>query len=166
MTSAKRQKNSITAAPRHTKGLHIVALFEGAKGVLVLLAGFGLLAIIHKDIHDIAARLIANFHFNPASHYPRIFLDLLERLDDHKLWAMAWAALLYSSMRLAEAIGLWLRKKWAEWFGVLSGGIYLPVEIYELSLGTTWPKVTVFVINLSVVLYLLFVLIRNGGNGR
>ena len=166
MTSAKRHHKSASTAPRHTKGLHIVALFEGAKGVLVLLAGFGLLALIHKDVHEIAGRLIANFHFNPASHYPRIFLDLLERLDDHKLWAMAWAALLYSTMRLAEAIGLWLRKKWAEWFGVLSGGIYLPVEIYELSLGITWPKVSVFVINLSVVLYLLFILIRNGENDR
>lgn len=166
MTSAKRRNNPIAAAPRHSKGLHIVALFEGAKGVLVLLAGFGLLALIHKDVHEIAGRLISNFHFNPASHYPRIFLDLLERLDDHKLWAMAWAALLYSTMRLAEAIGLWLRKKWAEWFAVMSGGIYLPVEIYELSIGFTWPKVSVFVINLSVVLYLLFVLIRNGENDR
>jgi len=164
MTSAKRHHKPASAALCHAKGLHIVALFECAKGVLVLLAGFGLLSLIHKDVHEIAARLIANFHFNPASHYPRIFLDLLERLDDHKLWAMAWAALLYSTMRLAEAIGLWLRKKWAEWFGVLSGGIYLPVEVYELSLGVTWPKVSVFVINLGVVLYLLFVLIRNGGN--
>ena len=93
MTSAKRRKNPLAVAPRHTKGLHIVALFEGAKGVLVLLAGFGLLALIHKDVHEIAARLIANFHFNPASHYPRIFLDLLERLDDHKLWVMALLSL-------------------------------------------------------------------------
>jgi hypothetical protein len=28
--------------------------------------------VIHRDVHDIAARLIANSHFNPASHYPRI----------------------------------------------------------------------------------------------
>jgi uncharacterized membrane protein (DUF2068 family) len=84
--SAKRRQKATIAAPRHAKGLHIVALFEAAKGVLVLLAGFGLLVLIHKNVHDIAARLIANFHFNPASHYPRIFLDLLERLNDHKLW--------------------------------------------------------------------------------
>ncbi len=58
MTSAKRRKNPIAATSRHTKGLHIVALFEGTKGVLVLLAGFGLLSLIHKDVHEIAARLI------------------------------------------------------------------------------------------------------------
>ncbi|MEI6215136.1 MAG: DUF2127 domain-containing protein [Desulfuromonadales bacterium] len=103
MTSPALRKIPTLVAPRHSKGLHIVAMFEGAKGVLVLLAGFGLLALIHKDVHEIAGRLIANFHFNPASHYPRIFLDLLDSLDDNKLWAMALAALLYSSMRLAEA---------------------------------------------------------------
>lgn len=165
MSPGKRRQKPAPAAPCHARDLHIVALFEGAKGVLVLLAGFGLLALIHKDVHEVAARLIANFHLNPASHYPRIFLDLLERLDDRKLWAMAWAALLYSAIRLAEAIGLWQRKRWAEWFGVLSGGIYLPVEIYELTLGVTWPKMAVLVINLGVVLYLSFVLISDGGNG-
>ena len=40
----------------HSSGLHVVALFEGAKGLLVLLAGFGLLSFIHKDVHEAAAR--------------------------------------------------------------------------------------------------------------
>ena len=157
----KRRRKPTATAARHANGLRTVALFEGAKGLLVLMTGFGLLALIHKDVHEIAARLIVNFHLNPASHYPRIFLDALERLDDHKVWAMAWAALLYSALRLVEAAGLWSRKRWAEWFGVLSGGIYLPIEIYELTLGVTWPKVTVCVFNLGIVLYLLFVLIRS-----
>jgi hypothetical protein len=30
-------------------GLHAIALFEAAKGILVLAAGFGLIAIIPKD---------------------------------------------------------------------------------------------------------------------
>jgi uncharacterized membrane protein (DUF2068 family) len=156
-----RQKNQ---KPPYARGLHVVALFEGAKGVLVLLAGFGLLSFIHKDVHQAATRLVEHLHFNPASHYPRIFLDLTERVDDSRLWAMAAAALIYAIVRMVEAVGLWLGKKWAEWFGVLTGGIYIPVEIYELVRGVTWPKVTVFTVNLGVVGYLLFVLIRNGGN--
>jgi uncharacterized membrane protein (DUF2068 family) len=113
-----------TAAPSHA-GLHLVALFEGAKGLLVLLAGFGLLTFIHKDVHEGAIGLVEHFHFNPASHYPRIFLDLTERITDTRLWAMACAALIYSIVRLAEATGLWLGRKWAEWFGILTGGMYI-----------------------------------------
>lgn len=140
-----------------------MALFEGAKGVLVLLAGFGLLSFIHRDLHEAAMRLVKHIHLNPASHYPQIFLDLTERIHDTQLWGMAMAAAMYSAVRMVEAVGLWLRKAWAEWFAVLTGGIYIPIEILEVSRSLTWPRVTVLVVNLGVVSYLLFVLIRNGG---
>ena len=148
-----------------TSGLQIVALFEGAKGLLVLLAGFELLSFIHKDIHEAAVRLVEHLHLNPARHYPRIFLDLTERITDNQLWAMAFAALIYSIVRLVEATGLWLERKWAEWFGMLTGGMYIPVEIYEVACSITWPRVTVLVVNIGVVSYLIFVLTRNGSKG-
>jgi uncharacterized membrane protein (DUF2068 family) len=144
--------------------LHVVALFEGTKGLLVLLAGFGLLSFIHRDVHEAAIRLVEHFHLNPASHYPRIFLDLTENINDTRLWGMALAAGAYFVVRMIEAVGLWLRKTWAEWFAVLTGGMYIPIEIFEVIRSVTWPRVTVLVVNLGVVFYLLFILVRNGGN--
>lgn len=149
----------------HAGGLHVVALFEGAKGLLVLLAGCGLLSLVHKDIHEAAMRLVEHVHLNPASHYPRIFLDLSERINDTRLWGMALAAAMYSVVRMIEAVGLWLRKTWAEWFAVLTGGMYIPIEVFEVARSVTWPRVTVLVVNIGVVSYLSFVLIRNGGKG-
>ena len=140
----------------------MVALFEGAKGLLVLMVGFGLLSFIHKDINELAMDLVEYFHLNPTSHYPRIFLDLTGHLTDTKLWFMAIAAAIYSVVRMIEAIGLWLRKTWAEWFAVLTGSMYIPVEIFEITRRITWPRVTVLIINVVVVSYLLFVLIQNG----
>lgn len=161
MTRSRTRKKHSSRNP-HERGLHIVALFEGAKGLLVLVVGFGLLSFIHKDIHEAAMQLVEHFHFNPASHYPRIFLDLTERINDTKLWGMAIAAAMYFVVRMIEAVGLWLRKSWAEWFAILTGGMYIPVEIFEVARRVTWPRVTVLVINLGVVSYLLFVLIKNG----
>ena len=146
---------------RGIAGLRLAAMFEGGKGVLVLLTGFGLLSLIHKDIHHAAALLVQHLHLNPASHYPRIFLDLSEKINDASLWAMAAAAITYALVRLAEAAGLWLQRRWAEWFGALTGGIYLPVEIYELLQGITWPRVTLLVVNVWIVSYLLFTLLRS-----
>ena len=146
---------------RGIAGLRLAAMFEGGKGVLVLLTGFGLLSLIHKDIHHAAALLVQHLHLNPASHYPRIFLDLSEKINDASLWAMAAAAMAYALVRLTEAVGLWLRRQWAEWFGALTGGIYIPVEIYELLQGVTWPRVTVLVVNVWIVSYLLFTLLRS-----
>lgn len=145
----------------HSRGLHVVAIFEGIKGVLVLLAGFELLSFLHKDIHEAAMKLVMHFHLNPASHYPRIFLDLSERISDAKLWGMAGAAALYSVVRCIEAAGLWLRKSWAEWFAVVTGGMYIPIEIYEVARSVTWARVTLLLVNVGVVSYLLFILFRN-----
>jgi uncharacterized membrane protein (DUF2068 family) len=164
--TAHKHGTSKRHVPPHRSGLRVVALFEGAKGVLVLLAGCGLLTLLHHDLHEAAANLVTHLHLNPASHYPRIFLDLSEQVDDQKLWAMAGAALAYALARLAEAAGLWLRKEWAEWFGVLTGGIYIPVELYEVSRGITWPRIVVATVNVGVVSYLLLVLIKNGGHAK
>ncbi len=161
MTRSRHHKHS--AGKSHVRGLHVVALFEAAKGLLVLVAGFGLLAFIHKDVHEAAMQLVEHVHLNPASHYPRIFLDLTERINDTRLWGMAIAAAMYSVVRMIEAAGLWLRKTWAEWFAVLTGGMYIPIEIFEVARSVTWPRVTVLVVNLAVVSYLLFILITNNG---
>lgn len=145
----------------HSRGLHVVAFFEAAKGLLVLLAGFGLLTFIHKDIHEAAVRLVEQIHLNPASHYPRIFLDLTERITDANLWGLAIAAALYSVVRMIEAVGLWFNKRWAEWFATLTGGMYIPVEIFEVVRSASWPKVVVLIVNLGVVSYLIYVLYRD-----
>ena len=75
---------------QHLKdGLRVVSIFEAAKGLLVLLVGFGLSAYIHKDLHLAAERLVRHFHLNPASRYPLIFLDLADHVTDTQLWALA-----------------------------------------------------------------------------
>jgi len=163
MSRSRTRKHA--AGKPHARGLHVVALFEGAKGVLVLLVGFGLLSFVHKDVHEAAVRLVEHIHLNPASHYPRIFLDLAERMSDARLWGLAIAATLYAAVRMVEAVGLWLRKAWAEWFAILTGGMYIPIEIFEVIRRATWPRVTVLAVNAGVVAYLLFVLVRNGKKG-
>ena len=62
---ARRKKFS------HTKGLHIVAGFEGAKGLLVLIAGFGVLTLINQDLHLAAERLVRRIHLNPSRYRPK-----------------------------------------------------------------------------------------------
>jgi len=133
------------------RAIRTVALFEAAKGVLVLVSGFGLLTLIHRGAGHIAAAILHRFHLNPANRYPRIFLDAAESLTDTRLWLLALLAFGYAAMRLVEAYGLWREKPWAEWFAVASGGLYIPIELYELTRGVTWPKVLALTVNLGIV---------------
>jgi uncharacterized membrane protein (DUF2068 family) len=139
-------------------GVRAVAVVEAAKAALVLLAGLGLLTLIHHDVQALAERLVRSSHLNPASKYPRIFLDASDRVTDSRLWMFAGLALLYSIVRGVEAYGLWRERQWAEWFALASGGIYLPVEIYELIHHATWLKAAVLLINAAVVAYMAYAL--------
>jgi uncharacterized membrane protein (DUF2068 family) len=145
---------------RLSLGLRAVAAFEAAKGAVVLVAGFGLANLIHRDAEQIAERLVHRLHLDAAKHYPRIFLELMGNVSDAQLWALAALAALYAAVRFAEAYGLWFGRRWAEWLAALSGGIYVPVEIYELTRGVSWIKVAALLLNAAVVAYMCRVLWR------
>jgi uncharacterized membrane protein (DUF2068 family) len=138
--------------------IRIVALFEGLKGLLVLLVGFGLFAFMHRDLHAVAEEIVRTFHMNPARHYPSIFIDTFSQLTSSQLWIMACSALLYSTVRLIEAVGLWLERQWAEWFGLLTGAMYIPVELLEIMRQATPVRIAIFVVNMLIVLYLAFII--------
>ena len=138
--------------------LRAVALFEAFKGLLVLAAGCGVLALFHGDAQGFADALVGRLHLNPAKNAPRVFLQLLANVSDSQLWLLAGFAALYASLRLIEAYGLWRGRRWAEWLAALAGGIYVPVEIYELTRGVSWIKVAALLLNAAVVAYMAYTL--------
>ena len=103
-------------------------------------------------------KIVARLHLNPESHYPRIFLELAGRITERNLLWFAAAAFAYAVLRWFEAFGLWRCRSWAEWLGVISGSLFLPFEIYELSHGITPLRLAIFVLNFSVVLGLIYVI--------
>src|ERR1700730_16477961 len=147
------------AAERHRRrtALRAVASLELAKGLVVLLLGFGAVSLVHKDAWDVAETLLHFLHVNPDHHhYAQVFLNLADNVTDAKLWAMAAGAAAYSIVRFVEAYGLWRERPWAEWFALISGTLYVPFEAYELVRRTTPIHVAVLLINLVIVFYMLY----------
>lgn len=135
--------------------LRWVALFELTKGLVVVLATTGLLALVHQDLHQMAVRLMEHTHLNPASHYPRIVLDAIDHLHDARLRMLALGALAYASLRFLEAYGLWRGKAWAEALAAGSGAVYVPFEVWELVRAPTWHGAALLIFNLTVVAVML-----------
>ena len=144
-------------------GVRAVAFFEALKGTLVLIAGFGLLALVHRDLEDLAERLVRHSHLDPASHYPRVFVEAAAHTSDSRLRTLAGLAFAYSCVRFVEAYGLWKMRAWAEWFAIISGCLYLPVELYELISRPTLIRAGVLVVNALIVAYLLYVRLSRTG---
>lgn len=146
------------SAPSHKKGLRIVAAFEAFKGVIVLVVGFGLLSLLGRDQAAFAEHLVARLHLNPAHHYPHIFIAAMSNVSNTHLVLLACLAAAYSAIRFAEAYGLCMQRRWAEWLAALSGAIYVPVEIYEILHRVSWFKITALVVNLVIVGYMVWLL--------
>ena len=143
----------MSAAPLH-QGLRAVALFEALKGTLVLVVGFGLLSFLGHDTELFAGQLIRRLHLNPAHHYPHVFIEAMTAVTDSRLWLFAGLAVFYSTIRFVEAYGLWHERRWAEWLAALSGGVYVPAELYEIYLHATWLKFAMLGLNLVIVAYM------------
>jgi uncharacterized membrane protein (DUF2068 family) len=144
------------AHSRQLKALRAVASVEFLKGLVVLLAGFGVLSLVHRDAWDVAESFLEWLHISPEAHYAQVFLNLADQVTDAKLWGVAIGALAYSSLRFLEAYGLWGARAWAEWLALISGAIYLPFEIYELVRRPDGIRLAIVAVNLAVVLYMVF----------
>lgn len=142
----------------HRNGLRTIATFEAVKGIVVLVLGFGLLGFLGREDARFVEQLLVRMHFDPANRYLQVIIRALSEVSDTRLWLMTGFATLYAAIRLAEAYGLWTERRWAEWLAALSGGVYIPVEIYELVHRVTWVRIAALLLNIAIVAYMVWLL--------
>ena len=145
-----------------TEVIRAIATFELAKGLVVLLAGFGALSLVHRDVWDVAVSLLRLLHIKHRYHYADVFLRVAQDITDRELILVAVVAALYSTIRFVEAYGLWKKRGWAEWFAAASGALYLPFEINELFRRVHIFGVALLVANLAIVIYMLYLRLVKG----
>jgi uncharacterized membrane protein (DUF2068 family) len=135
-----------------------VALFEGLKGLLALLVATGLLTLLHKDLHEVAVRLVEHAHLNPAAKYPGIFLEAAERFRNSRVVLLALSAAAYSVLRGVEAYGLYRGRAWAEVLAAVSSAVYIPLELVRFHHHPTWVSFAFLAANALVVAIMVRVL--------
>lgn len=69
--------------------------------------------------------------------------------------AVAAGLALYAVIEVVEGTGLWLLKRWGEYFAMVATSLGLPYEIYDLTSRVTATRLVFFAINLALVLYLV-----------
>jgi uncharacterized membrane protein (DUF2068 family) len=77
------------------------------------------------------------------------------KLTPHTLALLALAAGTYAVIEVIEAVGLWLLKRWGEYFAMIATSVGIPYEIYDLTAKVTVLRVVAFVINVALVVYLV-----------
>jgi uncharacterized membrane protein (DUF2068 family) len=76
-------------------------------------------------------------------------------LNTRTLTWLALAAAGYAVIEIIEAVGLWLLKRWGEYFAMIATSVGIPYEVYDLTAKVTVLRLAAFVINVALVVYLV-----------
>ena len=147
-------------ANRLPVGLRTIALFESAKGVLAFAAACGLLSLRHTDLHAVTDTFLLRHGIDPERHYMRLFIESVAGATHHHAGQIAVFGFAYALIRLVEGYGLWWGKHWAEWFALLSAGLYLPWEFIHFARHPRLFTAGVILFNLALIWYLGKLLVR------
>jgi len=160
------------AAPRVRRGrevrsafiLRVFAIERFVRAVVIGAAAFGVWRFSYS-------RLTLEQEFNRAlPDVRRLYMDLgfnfqhstliglahhALRLNSRTLGYLAIGLAAYALIEVVEGVGLWLLKRWGEYFAMVATSIFLPYEIYDLSVKFTVLRLLTFLINLALVVYLV-----------
>jgi uncharacterized membrane protein (DUF2068 family) len=140
----------------HSRLLRLIALFKLVKAALLIAVGVGALKLLHKDVAGAVEHWVELLRLDPNNHYIDVALEKASNLTPDKIKQLGLGSMIYAGLFLTEGIGLWLEKRWAEWFTVVITSSLIPFEIYEICRHPTAIKIAVLLINVAIVAYLLY----------
>ena len=143
------------AVRKTTPTLLLIALFKLIKGILLLAVGIGVLKLLHRDIAQTVAHWVDILRVDPDNRLIHRLLTRILSVTPAQLRAASAGTFVYAGLLLTEGLGLLFRKRWAEYFTIISTASLLPLEIYELFKHASIGKGLALVINLAVVVYLV-----------
>ena len=136
--------------------VRLVALFKLLKSVLLIAVGMSALHMLHKDVASAAEHWVKLLGLDPGNRYVERVLQKAGNLTPDKIRSLGVGSFIYAGLFLTEGIGLWLVKRWAEWFSVIITTSLVPVEVYEIYRHPSPLKSLVLILNIAVVGYLVY----------
>jgi uncharacterized membrane protein (DUF2068 family) len=136
-------------------GLMAIAALKFVNGIGLLALGLGALHFLHGDIAKEFAHWIELLRADPHNRYLIWLVQKLSNVDEHRLRQLSLGTFFYSALFLCEGTGLALAKRWAEYLTIVTTASLMPLEMYEIYVHATWPRILVWLVNIVVVVYLV-----------
>ena len=135
--------------------LVLIGIFKLLKALLLIAVGIGAIHLLHKDVAGAVTHWITVLRVDPDNRYLHGFLTKIFRVTPKQLKELSVGTFFYAGLFATEGVGLLLRKRWAEYFTIVTTGALIPIEIFELARHFTAAKLVVLFINALIVWYLV-----------
>ena len=153
-----------TSKTDKSKTLFAIAVFKIGKGLLLLTVGIGAIRLLHRDVAETITRWVEILRADPDNRFIHGLLTKALAITPQQLKAASVGTFIYSALLLTEGIGLLLRKRWAEYFTIITTAGLIPLEIFEISKHVSIAKIAVLAVNAAIVVYLVVRVRRSGGS--
>ena len=132
----------------------LIGLFKLVKGISLLIIAVGLLRLLHKDVATAVEHWVEILRVDPENRFIHRGLVRIFNVTPKQLRELSAGTFLYAAIFLTEGTGLLARKHWAEYMTLISTGLFIPLEVYEIYRHFTMVKLAVTVVNVLIVWYL------------
>jgi uncharacterized membrane protein (DUF2068 family) len=143
-------------ADRTRRGLLIIGVLKLLKGLSLIIAGVGVLSLLHRDAAETVRHWIEYIRIDPHDRLIDHLLEKIAGVDHRTLRRLGVGTLLYAAVFCTEGLGLLFKQHWAEYMTTGVTASFLPLEAYELIRHPSIVKALVILINVVVVIYLVF----------
>jgi uncharacterized membrane protein (DUF2068 family) len=152
---------TVRAAPKTkparegTTTLLLIGLFKLLKGLLLIAVGVGAIKLLHRDVAQTVTHWINVLRVDPDNRLIHGLLRRVFQVSPNQLKALSVGTFVFAGLYLTEGTGLLLRKRWAEYFTLITTAGLIPLEIYEMTRHLTVAKIAVLAVNAAIVAYLI-----------
>jgi uncharacterized membrane protein (DUF2068 family) len=154
MSSARPARRPVRR-PSSSRTLLLIALFKLIKGFLLVAVGIGALKLLHRDVADTVMHWVNILRVDPDNRFIHAALTRVLSVSPKQLKVTSAGTFIYAALLLTEGTGLLLRRRWAEYFTIITTGGLVPLEVYEISRHVTAAKIVVLAVNIAIVVYLV-----------
>lgn len=151
--SSVRVKTS--SKQRSPAGIVLIGLFKFVKGLLLVAVGVGALKLLDKNVAQTVTRWVEALRVDPENRFIHSIIVRVFSVTPKQLKEISAGTFFYAGLLLTEGTGLLLRKRWAEYFTIITTSALIPLELYELAKRFTSVKVGVLALNVAIVWYLI-----------
>jgi uncharacterized membrane protein (DUF2068 family) len=150
-----RPTMSSDSSQKSNAGIFLIATGKAFNGMLLLAVACGAVGLLNHDVQQEAEHWISYLRVDPDNRYVAALLGKLGLVNDGDLKTLGGLAAIYAVLFLVEGVGLFLRKRWAEYLTVIATASLIPLEVYEIIRKCNVPKVALLVINVAILIYLV-----------
>jgi uncharacterized membrane protein (DUF2068 family) len=155
VTAPRKPSKKQTSREPFSFVLFLIGLFKLFKALLLIVVGIGAIRFLHKDLAGTVLHWAQVLRVDTDNRYIHGIIVRIFRVTPKQLKELSVGTFIYAGLFLTEGMGLLLRKHWAEYFTIITTGLFIPLEIYELVRHFTLIKLVVTVINVLIVWYLV-----------